>query len=412
MDRNGRLLIAGKAVRAFAFGLNSVALGLYVAERSLSSAEIGVVLGGALLGTMLLTLVIATHGDRLGRRRVLLAGGALMTLALVIPFVRADPIVLLVLALTGMVGVTSNESTGLQTVDQAALPQTVRPRDRTAAFALYGVVAAGASALGALAVGPLVALGSAVGLSGPERHAPAFAGYAAAGVAALVLASRLDARVEVSRERASSVRSGIARESRGVVVRLSLLFGLDSLASGFVVQSFLAFWFATRFALPAAEIGVLFAAGSVLAACSFPIAARLASRIGLIRTMVFTHIPASVLLIAMAVAPSAVVATVLYLARAVLASMDVPARQSYTMSVVHPADRTATAGITNLARSGSQALGPVLAGTLLVPAGLGVPLVACGVLKICYDVALFALFRDRPEDAEAGGAAAPTVPAR
>ena len=395
-------MLVGKAARAFGFGLNSVALGLYMAELRLSGAAIGLVLSGALIGTMLLTLVVALGGDRLGRRRLLAAGALLMTLALLIPVVRGDLLVLILVGLTGMVAVTSNESSGLQSIDQAVLPQTVPTRERTAAFALYNVVAAAFTALGALAIGPLTTFAEASGLQGADRYTLAFAAYAITGLVALFAALRLDGRAESG----GPVERGFGvRRSRGIVARLSLLFGLDSFAGGLVVQSFLAYWFATRFGLAPATIGVLFFAGSLLSAGSFPVAAWLATRIGLINTMVFSHIPASILLIGMAVAPDVWLAGLLFLLRAGLSSMDIPTRQSYTMAVVDPEERTATAGVTSLARSAAQAAGPVLAGALLVPLGLGVPLIASAVLKISYDLGLFALFRRRPAPGETERAA-------
>ena len=401
VDRNGRIVLAAKAVRAFAFGLNSVALGLYLAELGLPSLEIGLILAGALLGTMLLTLVIALRGDRIGRRRLLVVGSALMVLAALVPVVHGHPFVLVLIGLTGMIAVTSNESTGLHSVDQAILPQTVAERDRTSAFALYSVVAFGATAVGSLSVGPLTALGAAAGLAGADRFAPAFLVYAAAGIVAAFLASRLDGTAEVG----ARVERGFAiRRSRAIVARLSALFAVDSFAGGLVVQSFLAYWFVERFALDPASIGVLFAAGSVVGAASFPIAAWLGNRFGLIRTMVFTHMPGSLLLIAMALVPddAAALAAALYLGRALLSSMDVPTRQSYVMAVVDPSERTATAGVTSLARSASQSVAPLAAGALLLPLGLGAPLIACGALKIAYDVALFGLFHARPAPGEQG----------
>src|SRR3712207_6039969 len=168
-DRNGRLILAGKAARAFGFGLNSVALGVYLAELGLDGPEVGLVLGGALLGTMLLTVVIALQGDRIGRRRILVAGSVLMLLALLIPVAGDATAVLALLGLSGMVAVTANESTGLHSVDQAVLPQSVPERDRTAAFGWYSVVAFAASALGAAALGPVVAVAESAGLTGPDR---------------------------------------------------------------------------------------------------------------------------------------------------------------------------------------------------------------------------------------------------
>ncbi len=402
IERNGRLVIAAKAARAFGFGLNAVALGLYLRELGLPSSQVGVIFAGALAGTMLLTLLIAGFGDRIGRRRLLVAGSLLMVLALLIPVAGAAPAVIALVGLSGMVAVTSNESTGLHSVDQAILPQTVAPSDRTAAFALYSVAAFGATAIGSAAVGPLVVAGERLGLTGPDRYVLAFATYAMAGLAAAVLASRLDRNAEVGER----IERGFAiQRSRGVVARLSALFAIDSFAGGMVVQSFLAFWFASRFGLGPEAVGALFFAGSLLGAASFPVAARLAGRFGLIRTMVFTHIPSSLFLIAMAVVPQSApqVAIAFFLARSLLASMDVPTRQSYVMSVVDPAERTATAGVTSLVRSAAQTVGPLAGAALLGPFGLGAPLIACGVLKIAYDALLFAAFKARPAPGEPGG---------
>jgi MFS family permease len=405
LDRNGRLVVAGRAVRSFAFGLNAVALGLYLAALQLDAAEIGAILSAALAGTLIVTLVIALWGDRIGRRRILVVGAALMTVSALVPLVGANPVLLLVLGLTGLVAVNPTDSTGLQTIDQAALPATVPDQSRTAAYAFYGLTGTAAAALGGLAVGPLVALGDMLGLAGATRFAPCFVVYAVAGCVALVLALGLDRAVEVAVRPLGRVP---LQASRPAVTRLSLLFGVDSLASGFVVQSFLAIWFATRFGLDAAMLGVLFAAGNVLSALSFPAAAWLAARIGLINTMVFSHIPANLLLVAMAFTPVGWLAALLYLGRATLGSMDVPARQSYLMAIVTPEERTAAAGVTNLSKSIAATVGPVLAGALLVPLGIGVPLVACGLLKTTYDLTLFALFRAHPapEELAARGSAA------
>lgn len=345
---------------------------------------------------MLLTAIVAVRGDRLGRRRLLALGGLLMILAALIPFAEGAPVLLALLGLSGVVSVTANESTGLQSVDQAALPQSVSPSQRTAAFATYNVVAALAAGAGAAAVGPFATGAQALGFTGPARYTLCFACFAACGVVAALLALAMDPSVEAP----TSPGPRAVISDRTMVVRLSAVFGLDSFASGLAVQSFLAFWFAARFGLGADTVGVLFGAGYVLAAMSFPLAVRIAARVGLVRTMVFTHIPASLFLIAMAVVPWAAVATALFLCRAALAQMDVPARQSYTMAIVDPGERTAAAAVTNLAKSAAQAAGPVVAGTILVPLGVAVPIIACGALKICYDLALYGGFRGRPAPEE------------
>jgi MFS family permease len=399
VERNGRIVVGARTLRSFAFGLNSVALGLYLSGIGLSGAEIGLVLSAALAGTIVLTVIIAGWGDRIGRRRLLMSGSALMASAALVPLVSAEPILLAAIALSGMVAVNANESTGLQTIDQALLPQAVRPDQRTAAFALYNLLASGASALGSLAVALLPLLGAAIGVQGAQIYAPAFLLYALIGLLTLAMHSRLDPGAEAG---ARVERRLAIDRSRPVVARLSLLFGLDSFASGFAVQSYLAYFFVTRFEADAASIGTLFFVAGLLTSASFPVAAWLAARMGLVRTMVFTHIPSSLFLIGVAFAPSFAIAAVFQLARAALASMDVPARQSYTMAVVDPSERTATAGVTSLARGLAQVPGPAIAGAVLVPFGLGVPLIATGVLKIVYDLALFALFRARPAPEERG----------
>ena len=397
LDRNGRIVVIARALRSYAFGLNSVALGLYLSESGLPATQIGLILSAALAGTLALTVVIAAWGDRIGRRRLLMAGSLLMTTAALIPFVGRDPLLLAAIALSGMVAVNANESTGLQTVDQALIPQAVPDSQRTAAFALYNLLASGGAALGALSVGLLPLVGSLFGLSGTMIYLPAFVAYAVIGLVTFALHARLDPRAETGQR--LERRLAIDR-SRPTVARLSLLFGLDSFASSFAVQSFLAYFLATRFGAEPAAVGALFFVAGILTTISFPIAAWLSARIGLIATMVFTHIPSSVFLIGVALAPDFGLASLFLLARSALASMDVPARQSYTMAVVDPSERTATAGITSLARGLAQVPGPAIASALLVPLGLGVPLLATAVLKIGYDLLLYANFRGRhaPEE--------------
>ena len=399
-------MVVARTLRSFGFGLISVALGLYLAQLGVPGTTVGLIISAAFCGSLALTVVIAGWGDRIGRRRLLMAGSALMATAALIPFISREPLLLAVIALSGMVAVNANESTGLQTVDQALLPQSVPDTQRTSAFALYNLLAAAGAALGALAVGVLPLIGAAIGLTGPDIFAPAFLIYALIGLATLALHARLDVRAE-SGERLEG-RLAIDK-SRGIVARLSALFGLDSFASSLSVQSYIAYFLVARFAFEAQTAGALFFVAGILTALSFPVAAWLSARIGLITTMVLTHIPSSLFLIGLALASEVWLAAAFLLGRAALASMDVPARQSYTMAVVEPRERTATAGVTSLARAIAQVPGPAIAGALLVPMGLGVPLIATGALKITYDLLLFRLFRSRPapEEAERRGEAAP-----
>jgi MFS family permease len=401
-DRNGRLVLLGKAARTFGFGLLSVGIGLHLASVGLSAPTIGLILGGALLGTMLLTLLIAILGDRVGRRRFLVVGSLLMMLAAFMPLAGDAPLVLALIAATGAVAATANESSGLISADQAILPQTVPEDRRTDAFAVYSLVAFGASALGSASLAPLVWLADAAGVEASLRYSPAFIAYAAAGLLSALSAWGIDAGAEV--RAADRVQGfGIVR-SRRVVAEISLLFAFDSFATGLIIHGFLAFWFASVHGFGPGEISALFFITAILGAVSFPVAARLAARFGLIATMVFTNIPANLLLVAMALVPSGPVGTpvavAFYMIRSLLASMDQPVRQSYVMAVVDPSERTATAAVTSLVRSGAQTAGPFMAGTLLLPIGLGVPVLVSGVLKIAYDVLLWRAFKARPAPEE------------
>ncbi len=397
VERNGQIVLLARTLRSFAFGLNSVALGLYLAGIGLDGGQIGLVLSAALLGTLGLTLVIALFGDRIGRKRLLMTGSALMVAAAAVPLFGDQSLLLAAICLSGMVAVNANESTGLQTVDQALLPQAVPAEQRTAAFALYNLLAALAAAVGALTIGIFPIIGGWFGLQGANVYLPAFVLYGLIGVICLVIQSRLDARAETGER----IQKRLAIDkSRGIVTRMSILYGLDSFAGSFMVQSFVAYFFVAAFGADPASVGALLFASNILAALSFPVAAWLSRRIGLINTMVFTHIPSSLFLVGVALSPSFAIAAPLWLARAALSSMDVPTRQSYTMAVVEPAERTAAAGVTSLARAIALVPGPAIAGALLVPLGLAVPWIATGVLKIAYDVSLFALFRMHPAPEE------------
>jgi MFS family permease len=397
VDRDGRLVLAAKSLRGFAFGLNSVAIGLFMAEVHLPIEQVGLILSASIVGSIGLTLVVMLWGDRIGRRRLLVAGSGLMVLTALVPLLADHGILIALIGLTGMLAVTGRESAGLQTVDQALLPQTAPERDWTSLFVIYELLSAATSGLGALSLGLAPVVAGWLALSGGAAYAPAFVACALAGLVAAGLAGGISPASEVGRPRRAVFA---VHRSRRVVLLLSVLFGVDSFSGGFVVQSFLAYWFTTRFGAPPVVIGSVFAAGNILSAVSMPLAVWIAARIGLIRTMVFTHLPANAAWFLLAISPSLEVATLLYLAKSVVDSMDVPTRSAYTMAVVDPDERTATAGITGLARSTSMSVGPLFSSLFLVPLGIGVPLIACGVLKFAYDLSLFGLFRSRPTPGE------------
>lgn len=401
LDRNGWLVVVSKGARTFGFGLLSVGIGLHFATIGIEPAVAGIILGFALLGTMALTFLIAIFGDRIGRRRFIFAGSLLMMLAVLVPLAGDAPVLLALIAGTGAVAATANESSGLVSADQAILPQTVPQERRTDAFAFYSLVAFVASAVGSAALGPLVWIADAMGATEGARYNGVFFAYALAGLLAAIASLGLDTRAEVPHH--ERIEGFAIKRSRRVVAEITALFAYDSFATGLILHGFLAYWFATVHGLGAGELALLFSLTAVLGAFSFPVAAWLANRFGLIATMVFTNGPANLLLVAMAFVPAgpigSAVAVALYAVRSFLGMMDVPMRQSYVMAVVEPAERTATAGVTSLVRSGAMTAGPFV-GALLLPLGLWAPIAVSGALKVGYNVFLWRLFKTRltPEE--------------
>jgi predicted MFS family arabinose efflux permease len=364
-------------VRAVAYGLGSVLIGVSLAERGLSGVEVGLVLAALLAGAALVSLLIARYGDRVGRRRAYLLLLALMALAGTVFALTSWLPALIVAGLTGTVSTDVVESGPFTSLEQAMLPHT--GSDPTRLFGLYNAVATLAGSLGAL-----IAL---VGSSPRWLLA-----YPIAAVAGSVAAARLTPEVEAGHELEEEPRPPLHR-SRGIVLRLCGLFALDSFGGGFVPQTFIAYLFTRKYGASPHTLALVFFAIGILQALSFQAAVRIAAKIGLLRTMVFTHLPSNLLLIAVAFAPNLASAIALLLARFALSQMDVPARQAYVVAVVDPSERTAAAAYTNTARYATRPLAPLLAGATLRGA-LGAPFFIAGALKSVYDLALYAVFRD------------------
>ncbi len=391
ISSDGRLLLVARVLRTFGYGYLAVVLGLYLAQLGLDEIWIGVVLTGAILGSAAMTVAWSLAADRIGRRRTVMVMAGLMVVGGLVFAVSSSPWLLLLGAFTGTISATSSEVGVFNTVDQAILPETVAPERRTWAFAVYGMLGNLAQAFGALAAG-LVGVAAGFGLTGPDAYRPLFVLYALIGLANLGIFSRLSPAVEVARVEGERRFIGIHR-SRGTVARLSLLFGLDAFAGGFVVQALVAYWFAVRWGLSPEVLGIVFFWVGVLSGLSLLAASWLAARIGLLNTMVLTHLPSNVLLILVPLAPTAWLAVALFLARMSISQMDVPTRQSYSMAIVDPDERTATAGITNVARSVATAASPILTGVAFSVAALGLPFFVAGGLKIVYDVLVYRTFR-------------------
>lgn len=399
MSRDGLLLLATSGVRTFAYGFISVVLGLYLAAIGLAPAAIGLVFTAALAGGAVMTVLLTTVADRVGRRRVLVWGAALMALSGAVFALAGNPLLLVVAAVVGTISPSGKEVGPFLSVEQAAIPQLVRDERRTSVFALYNIVGSVAGALGALAAG----LPDLLGLAPLTGYRVLMWSYVATGLILLLLFARLSAGVEAARVVRSgpSPRLGLHR-SRGVVARLAALFAIDSFAGGFVVQGLVAYWFHLRYGLSTATLGAIFFGTNLLSALSFLAAVPIARRIGLLRTMVFTHLPSNVLLLLVPLMPNVQLAVVMLLARHLLSQLDVPTRQSYTMAIVDPDERAAAAGFTSVARNTAAAVAPAFAGATLTLPALGLPFLVAGGLKIVYDLAIFGVFRNvrPPEELE------------
>lgn len=395
LDRDGRLLFATRAVRMFGYGLASVVLVLYLAALGLPDLAIGALLTLTLLGDAAISLWLTTHADRVGRRRVLFAGALLMCLAGV-GFASTSALPVLVLAATiGVISPSGNEVGPFLAVEQASLSQTIADRARTRVFAWFNLTGSFATATGALVGGGLAGALIAAGRSPIDAYRVVIVVYACLGLVLAALFRRVSSRVEVARRSDVSVarRLGLHR-SRGIVARLSALFALDAFAGGLIVQSLVAYWFHLRFGADVAVLGGVFFGANILAGISALAAAQIADRIGLVRTMVFTHLPSNVLLAAVPLMPTLPLAIIVLLARFSISQMDVPTRQSYTMAVVDPDERSAAAGVTGIARSLGASVSPLIAAPLFGVASLAaLPFVLAGGLKIGYDVLLYRGFR-------------------
>ncbi len=386
---DARILLAARALRGFADGMVSVLLASYLTHLGFSPRQVGAIVTGTLLGSAALTLLAGLAGHRWRRRGVLLGASALM-LATGLGFAgitRFWP--LFVVAVVGTLNPSAGDVSVFLPTEQALLPETVAGRDRTAIFARYNLSGTFAGALGALASGVPAAIAVRQGWDLTAAERSGFYLYAAIAVAVAILYRALSPAVEVERP---AGRAGPLATSRGLVVRLAVVFSLDSFGGGFVVQTLLALWLFRRFDLSVETAGTVFFAAGLLAAFSQLVSSRLAARIGLLNTMVFTHLPSNVLLILAGLMPTAPLAVTLLLMRMSLSQMDVPARQSYVMAVVPPAERAAAASVTNVPRSLAAAVAPLLAGAMLSHSSFGWPLIAAGIVKGAYDLLLLAQF--------------------
>jgi MFS family permease len=395
-DSDVRLLFATRMVRMFAYGLLAVILALYLAQAGLSDTEIGLLLTLTLLGDTLISLWITTRADRVGRKRMLLIGAALMVFAGILFAVTHNFYVLLLAATIGVISPSGNEVGPFLAIEQSALAQTLPGDRRTQVFAWYQLAGSLATALGSLMGGGLAQILQNGGATPLASYRVSILAYAALGLVLTAMFGFLSPRVETSLSEDTKAQAnvlGLGRSSK-IVVKLAALFSLDAFAGGFVVQSIVAYWFYVRYGVNPATLGAIFFGANIFAGISALSAAWIARKIGLISTMVFTHAPSNVLLILVPLMPNLPLAITLLLLRFSISQMDVPTRQSYTLAVVSPDERSSAAGVTGIARTLGASLAPVFSAPLIsIPFLSGAPFIIAGLLKLIYDFILYRSFK-------------------
>jgi MFS family permease len=381
-------LYAARALRDFGDGFVAILLPVYLTAMGLGAFEVGVVATLALFGSALMTLGIGLLGARMDQRRLLIAASGLMIATGLAFAVSSTYAVVLLVAFAGTINPSSGSVSIFVPLEHAILSRSVADAGRTRMFARYGLIGAMAAAVGALAAACPDLLAT-MGMSRVTALKGMFLAYALLGAAGGLMYARIPAEAPPAEAKPVAALG----PSRAIVYKLAALFSIDAFAGGFAVQSLVALWLFNKFGLSLSAAGLFFFWSGVFAAFSFPVAAWLSRRIGLVNTMVYTHIPSSLCLILAAVAPSLEAALALLLVRAALSQMDVPTRSSYVMAVVTPPERAAAASVTSAPRSLAAAASPALAGALFAAGFEAWPLMICGVLKILYDFALLWAFR-------------------
>jgi MFS family permease len=397
LNRDAWLLFLTRFTRLFAYGLISVVLVFYLIGIGLTESQTGLLLTLTLIGDTAISLYLTTRADRVGRRRMLIIGALLMAAAGLVFALTRNFFWLVVAGTIGVISPSGNEVGPFLSIEQAALSHVVSDRARTEVFAWYTLTGSLATAMGALFGGVLSQALQKSSTMPVAGYRAVVVLYAALGLVLAFLFTRVSRDAEASPSEASA--SGGPRRwlgihtSRRVVAKLSGLFTVDAFAGGFVVQSFAAYWFYLRFGVNPATLGAIFFWANILSGISALLASRLAARFGLIRTMVWTHLPSNILLLLVPLMPNLKLAVLVLLVRFSISQMDVPTRQSYTMAVVSPEERSAAAGITGVARTTGAAISPLFVGFLFArPALINVPFFVAGTLKIVYDLLLYKEF--------------------
>jgi len=394
IDGDGKTIFLEKTIRTIPYGFLGVIFGVYLAQLGFNAFAIGVVLTFTVLSSAFYTFIISFIADRIGRRRTLVFFALTDFVAGCLLFLSTAWWAPVLAGIVGNMTVGSGEVGPFLSLEQAMLPRTCSAQRRTLAFSIYNLVGYGASSVGALLTGLSQFFGSGIG-----SYRPLFLAYLVSGLLGAFLYSTLSKRVEVDDVIGGQRRAVLSKQAKSIVLKLSALFAVDAFAGGFIGQSILSYYFYVRFALDLSTLGTIFFATQVITAISFLVSERIARRIGLLRTMVFSHIPSNIFLTAVPFAPTPLSAVFLLFCRHSLSQMDVPARQSYVMAVVEEQDRTAAAGFTSTTRTVSSSISPFLAGYAIANIWIGAPLVASGTLKLTYDLLIYKSFRKiRPPD--------------
>ena len=402
LTRDGKLLLVAKVVRTFAYGFLSVILAIYLKLIGFNELLIGLILTTTLLNSVIFTLIASLYADRIGRRKFLVIYAALMSISGFVFMITENYIALIIASFIGTINITGAETGAFLTIEQVMLPQTINNiRKRNTVFAVYNMAGTFAMAAGILLSGLPTILQQQFEMLDPIASIKLLFGlYSLLGVVMMgiyfLLSRRIEIRVAEKKNKVSTsqlIPTSLSPQSKKIVIKLSGLFAVDSFAGGFVIQSIVSLWFFTKFGADLTTLSYIFSIAGVLTAFSFIAAAKIADKIGLINTMVFTHIPANIIIILLAFAPTLPIAIILYLARMALSQMDVPTRQSYIVAVVSEEERTTAAAITNISRNITQAISPSLTGIIIYTFTLSAPFIIGGMLKIAYDIALYGNFR-------------------
>ena len=397
LSRDGKLLLAARILRTFGYGFLSVIIAIYLRFLGFDDVHIGLLLGSTLVNSVVFTLFASFYADRIGRRKLLVIYASLMSVSGAIFAFTNNYYLLILAAFIGTINVTGSETGAFLTIEQAILPQTIKDKKKmNTLFALYNMLGTFAMSGGILLSGlPSLLQEQYSALSNVESIKILFGLYSTVGLVVMIIYIMVSGEIEIKSSIKRTVKQTLSPKSKRIVGKLSGLFAIDSFAGGFVIQSVLSLWFFTRFGADLTTLSYIFSAAGILTAFSYIAAAKIADRIGLVNTMVFTHIPSNLLLILVAFAPTLQLAIIFYLIRTSLSQMDVPTRQSYIVSIVDDDERIAASGLTNVSRNIAQTVSPSVIGYIFQSfLSLAGPFVLGGVIKIIYDLALYFNFRN------------------